>query len=46
MIESSAPTKSVNTMSMWSRPARTVIISELGFVYFFAKTTVKNVLKV
>ncbi len=43
---SSAPTKSVNTLSTWSRPAKTVMMSELGFVYFLARTAVKNVLSV
>ena len=46
MIESSAPTKSVKTASIWSSPASTAIMSELGFVYFFPSTTTRNVLKV
>ena len=43
---SSAPTKSVNTLSTWSRPAKTEMMSELGFVYFLARTAVRNVLSV
>lgn len=32
--------------SMWSRPASTVIMSELGFVYFLESTVERKVLNV
>lgn len=46
MIESSAPTKSVNAVSMWSRPDKTSMMSELGFVYFFDRTATRKMLNV
>ena len=39
-------TKSVNTASTRSSPARTLITSELGFVYFLLKIVTKNTVKV
>lgn len=46
MMLSRAPTKSVKIVSTWSSPARTAIISELGFVYFLGRTAEKKVVRV
>ena len=40
------PTKSVKTASTWSRPARTVMMSELGLVYFLDRTADRKMLNV
>lgn len=45
-MESRAATDSDSTWSTLSRPARIVMISELGLVYFLVKTPPKNVVKV
>jgi hypothetical protein len=39
-------TNSVNIASTWSRPASTLIMSELGFAYFFVRIAAKNAVKV
>lgn len=46
IVTSSAATKSVKTASTSSNPARTFIISELGFVYFFGSTEAKKAVMV
>lgn len=46
MVTSSAATKSVKTASTWSNPASTVIISELGFGYFFGRIQARNTVAV
>lgn len=46
MSDSSALTNSVKTVSTWSRPARSSIMSELGFVYFLARIETIKVLRV
>ena len=43
---SKAPTKSENTASASCRPARTEMISELGFVYRLFRTESKKTVKV
>ena len=45
MFVSSVATRSLNTVSTLSRPANTSIMSELGFVYFFESTLVRNTVK-
>ena len=45
IVLSKAVTRSLNTVSTLSSPARTSIMSELGFVYFLEKTLVKNTVK-
>lgn len=37
IMPSSVPTNSVKIVSIWSRPARTVIMSELGWGYFLER---------
>lgn len=44
--DSSAPTNSVKTVSMWSSPASNSMMSELGLVYRFARTETMKVLSV
>ena len=46
IVTSSAATNSVKTASTWSNPARTLIISELGFVYFFTRTDARKAVPV
>lgn len=46
MIASKAATKSVKIWSTWSSPARTAMMSELGFVYFLGSTAEKKVVRV
>lgn len=46
IMESNELTKSVKTASIWSRPASTVMISELGFVYFLERTAERKMLRV
>ena len=46
MIPSRVPTNSVKTASMWSRPARTSMMSELGLVYFLGSMAEKKVVRV
>jgi hypothetical protein len=45
-MPSRAPTKSVNTVSTWSSPANTAMMSELGFVYFLVRTAEKKLVRV
>lgn len=46
MIPSRDATKSVKTLSTWSIPANNVIMSEPGFVYFFARMVERKVVNV
>ena len=46
MVTSRVATNSVNIASTWSRPASTLIMSELGFAYFFVRIEAKNAVKV
>lgn len=46
MMPSRTVTKLEITWSTWSRPARTVMTSELGLVYFFFRTHAKKFVKV
>jgi hypothetical protein len=46
IVTSSAATNSVNTASTWSNPAKTFMISELGFAYFFVRTAAKKAVRV
>jgi hypothetical protein len=46
MMPSSVLTKSVNTVSTWSRPARMVMMSELGCECFFVSTQERKTLRV
>lgn len=46
IIRSSAPTKSVKTVSTWSIPASTLMMSELGCAYFFESAEHRNILNV
>jgi hypothetical protein len=46
MVTSRVATNSVNMASTWSRPASTLIMSELGFAYFFVRIEAKNAVKV
>ena len=46
IMPSNTATKFEITWSTWSRPARTVMTSELGLVYFFFKTQARKTIKV
>jgi hypothetical protein len=46
IVTSSAATKSVKTGSMRSNPAKTLIISELGFAYFLGRMEAKRAVAV
>lgn len=46
IVTSKAATKSVKTASMRSNPAKTAIISELGFGYFFGRIQARNTVAV
>jgi len=46
IVTSSVETNSVNMASTWSRPASTLIMSELGFAYFFVRIEARNAVKV
>jgi hypothetical protein len=46
IVTSSAATNSVKTASTLSSPARTLIMSELGFVYFFERTDARKAVMV
>lgn len=43
---SNVATNSVNIASTWSRPANTLIMSELGFAYFLVRIDARNAVKV
>lgn len=46
IVKSRVATNSVNMASTSSRPASTLIMSELGFAYFFARIEARNAVKV
>jgi hypothetical protein len=46
IVTSNAATKSVNTASTSSSPARTFIISELALLYFLGSTEARNAVMV
>lgn len=46
MTISNAPTKSAMTTSASCKPARTDMMSELGFVYFLVRAASRNTVKV
>ena len=46
IVTSNVATNSVNIASTWSSPASTLIMSELGFGYFFVRIEAKNAVKV
>lgn len=46
IVTSNTATNSVKTASTWSSPAITLIISELGFVYFLGSTAERNAVMV
>jgi hypothetical protein len=46
IVTSNVATNSVNMESTWSSPASTLIMSELGFGYFFVRIEAKNAVKV
>ena len=46
IVASRVVTKSVNTASTWSNPANTLIMSALGFAYFFTRTEARKAVNV